>query len=360
MHKLYQLILGLWGSILLNPHAHAQTDTTHHVHISAYGEGYYSYDFAQPANHEKPVFIYNHKRHNELNINLIYVKSAFEHEKTRANLAGMIGNYAQYNLSAEPIWARFVYEANAGVRLSKKQNLWVDVGILPSHIGFESATGADCWTLTRSILAENSPYYEMGAKLSFSHPKHPIQMAFLLLNGWQKISRPDFMQRSSVGMQFTYKPSDNFTLNYSNFIGNDKPDSLHAWRIFHNLYTQCALSEKWEMIVGVDVGTDKYNAHNYGWWYAPIVITRYSLHKTGKIALRAEWYSDPKQIIITTQTSNGFQTAGFSANYDLQLNRYIQWRSELKTYYSKDPIFTTQTGNTRYNTALTTALLIRI
>ena len=81
----------------------------------------------------------------------------------------MTGNYARYNLSGEPDWAKYIYEANVGFRLSKKQNIWIDAGIMPSHIGFESAISADCWTLTRNILAENSPYYESGVKLGYTH-----------------------------------------------------------------------------------------------------------------------------------------------------------------------------------------------
>ena len=146
----------------------AQADLLKKINFSGYGEMYYSYDFSNPANHEKPGFLYNHKRHNELNVNLLLLKSNYINHDFRANLALMLGNYAQYNLAAEPSWAQFIYEANLGFKISSAQNIWVDAGIMPSHIGFESAVSADCWTLTRSILAENSPYYETGLKISYT------------------------------------------------------------------------------------------------------------------------------------------------------------------------------------------------
>lgn len=59
---------------------------------------------------------------------------------------------------------------------------------MPSHLGFESAVGIDCWNLTRSILAENSPYYETGIKLNYTNKKQDLYIAFHLLNGWQKIA----------------------------------------------------------------------------------------------------------------------------------------------------------------------------
>lgn len=60
-----------------------------------------------------------------------------------------------------------MFEANAGVKLSKKKELWLMQGSCPANIGFESAIGKDCWNLTRSMLADNTPYYEAGARVSY-------------------------------------------------------------------------------------------------------------------------------------------------------------------------------------------------
>lgn len=120
---------------------------------SGFVDAYYSYDFSQPANHEKAPFLYNHNRHNEFTINLALLTVSYKDSTKRANIGLMAGTYPQYNLAAEPELLRHIYEANVGVKLSKKRDVWLDVGILPSHIGFESAISKDCWTLTRSILA---------------------------------------------------------------------------------------------------------------------------------------------------------------------------------------------------------------
>ena len=171
----------------LHSNVWAQTDTSKPIEISGYAEIYYAYDFNKPSNHELSGFLYNHKRHNEVNVNLAFIKAAYADQQNRANLAMMIGNYAQYNLAAEPNWAQFVFEANLGFRISNKHNLWVDAGILPSHIGFESAVGADCATLTRSLLAENTPYFESGAKLTYTSKSEKLFISVLYLNGWHKL-----------------------------------------------------------------------------------------------------------------------------------------------------------------------------
>ncbi len=341
-------------------HTLAQQDSIPALSFQAYAELYYSYDGSNPANHEKPGFIYNHKRHNEVNLNLAMVKGAYNKDGLRGNLALMAGNYAQYNLAAEPEWARFVYEANVGVKISKKQNLWLDAGIMPSHIGFETAVGADCWNLTRSMVAENSPYYETGVKLSYSNQKENFSMALLALNGWQKVAKPDFIQRPSFGMQFTFKPTAALTLNYSNFIGTDKPDSLKALRTYHNLYAIYEPAGRVSLIAGVDVGTDKYNAKQYGTWYAPVLIIRYTSKNNCRIALRGEYFYDNKEIIVGTGTANGFQTAGLSANIDCPIHKKLLWRTEVKTFQSRDDIFTRNKTATGSNFSATTALCLRL
>lgn len=318
---------------------YGQSDTTKKLTFSGYGELYYQYDFAKPANNETSNFLYNHKRHNEVNANMLLVKANYLDSKYRANIALMAGNYAQYNLSAEPTWAQFINEANIGLKLSDKKTIWLDVGIMPSHIGFEGVISADCWTLSRSLVAENSPYYETGAKLSYTSTNEKLYLSALVLNGWQRISKPDFIQKPSFGMQVTYKPNSNLTLNYSNFLGTDKPDSLKSYRHFHNLYLQYEPIANFGIIAGFDMGYEKTLSNNYNNWYSPVIIIRQKTSNKSIIAFRAEYYNDPNQVIIATGTINGFQTLGLSTNIDYQFNDKLKWRLEGKMYNSKDKIF---------------------
>lgn len=333
----------------------AQNDSIKSFTFQGYGELYYSYDFSNPQNHEKPNFIYSHKRHNEINLNLAFVKASYNKNDLRANATLMVGNYSQYNLSAEPNWAQFIYEANIGFKISKKQNIWLDAGIMPSHIGFESAISADCWTLTRSILAENSPYYETGVKISYANKSEKFNASVLVLNGWQRIKKPDYIQNPSFGIQLNYKPSAKLILNYSNFIGTDKADSIHSWRLFHNLYAIYEPSKKFGVIAGFDFGTDKFNATNYDIWYSPVFILRYKPKEKYNIALRGEYYNDKKQILITTNTPNGFKTFGLSTNFDIQIKDNLLWRIEAKEYLSDDKIL----NNNNNNFTLSTSLAIK-
>lgn len=345
-------------SLFISNFIFAQSDTTKTITYSAYGEFYYSYDFSNPNNHEKSDFLYNHRRHNELNANLLFVKANFLEKKYRANFGLMAGNYAQYNLSSEPSWAQFIYEANIGLKLSNKKNIWLDAGIMPSHIGFESVISADGWTLTRSLLAENSPYYETALKISYSSKNDKLLLSALYLNGWQRISKPDFIQQPSFGLQATYKPSLKLTLNYSNFIGTTKADSLKSLRHFHNFYLQFEPTNKFGIIAGFDLGFEKTLKNKFKNWYSPVVIAKQRINKKTILALRSEYYNDRNQIIIATGSTNGFQIFGLSSNFDYEINDKMKYRIEAKMYKSKDKLFTKNTSN--YNYSLTTNLTFKL
>lgn len=337
---------------------YAQSNALNKLNYSVYAELYYSSDFSNPRQLEKSNFLYNHKRQNELNGNLLLLKSNYLDNKYKANIGLMAGNYAYYNLSSEPNWAQFIYEANIGLKLSVRKNIWLDVGILPSHIGFESAISADCWTLTRSLLAENSPYYETGLKFSYTSKNEKLYIAALLLNGWQRIRKPDFIQRPSFGAQLTYKPSSKVSLNYSNFIGTDKPDSLNSFRHFHDFYLQFEPTKKFGIIAGFDIGFEKILNNEFENWFSPVIILRQKTTEKTMIALRAEYYADRNEIIIATNTANGFQTFGLSSNFDCEISDKIKFRIEGKLFNSKDKIFINGTINENYS--VTTNLTLKL
>ena len=133
---------------------------------SGFADFYYQYDFDNPVDKMRPDYIYNYKKHHQPRLNLALFKAEFKKNKWKANLGLMAGDYVKYNLAAEPGWAKVIYQAILGYSFNDK--LSVDAGIFPSHIGFESAISKDNWTLSRSLLAENSPYYETGLKLAYA------------------------------------------------------------------------------------------------------------------------------------------------------------------------------------------------
>lgn len=337
--------------------------------LTGYVEAYYTHDFTAPkTNQERPGFLYNHKRNREVNINLAFAKLAYTSDRVRGNLAIQVGTYAQYNYAAEQDLIKNIFEANAGVKLSKTKDLWFDAGIFSSHIGFESAISKDCWTLTRSILAENSPYYLAGAKLTYNTPNGKLTLLGSVLNGWQRVAKLPGYSGPSVSTQVQYRPSPKLTLNWSSFIGSDRPDSLKQGRFFNNVYAYLNPAGKFGVILGFDIGSDRkpivggdQRAGNGSYrWYSPVIIARLATSDRSYLNGRIEYYDDRNAVIIGIP---GFQTTGYSIGYDYAIlpNRGAGptlFRVEGKIYNSKDAIFETDNGLSKINTSLTTSLAI--
>lgn len=341
--------------------AFAQDQNEKPLSISGYAEVYYQYDVNRPLNNTRPGFLYSHNRTNEVNLNLAYIKAGYSTGKMRANLAIAAGTYMNANYSAEPGVLKNVYEGNVGVKISKKHDLWIDAGILPSHLGFESAIGKDNWTLTRSLFAENSPYFETGAKISYTSPSGKWFMSGLVLNGWQRIQRVDGNATPAFGHQLTYKPNARLTLNSGSFIGNDKPDSVRQMRYFHNLYAIYQLCDQFGITAGFDIGTEQHEKgrNGYDTWYTPVLIARYSPTPTFSLTVRGEYYRDRDGVIIATSTPAGFQTWGYSLNVDYQVLANLVWRTEIRNLNSKDEVFIKRGGVAVHHSAMAvTALAI--
>ncbi len=322
--------------------------------FSGYLETYYCHDFSNPANHLREPFFYSFNRHNEVNLNIGMLKANYSTKNIRSNLAFLSGTYAQYNMAAEQRALRNIFEANVGAKISKKKNLWIDAGIIPSHIGFESTIGKDCWNLTRSILADNSPYYEAGVKLGYTSNNDKLYLAILYLNGWQRIQKVKNNQTPAFGTQLTYKPNANTILNWSTYIGNEQPDSLKKWRYFNNLYGQFQLNKKWALTAGFDIGQQQHRdtlnkISGFDTWYSPVAIVKYAISPKIRIAARSEYYSDKKGVIISY--SKGFQTFGYSANFDYVLSENSLFRIEGRLLSAKEKVFNSDSNKNYFITA---------
>ena len=348
------------AAMILSVSATAQDSSKNNpLSFTGYVEAYYSYDFNKPTDNNKPAFIYSHNRHNEFNVNLAFIKASYSADRVRGNLAIAAGTYMNANYSSEPGVLKNIFEADAGYKVSKDKNLWFDIGIMPSHIGFESAVSKDCWTLTRSILADNTPYFESGAKLTYTTDSSKWLFSGMALNGWQRITRVNGNSLMSWGTQIQFKPNDKVLINYSTFFGTDKPDSARLWRYFHNFYGVFQFSNIVGLTLGFDIGQEQKskNSSAKNTWFSPVAIVRITANDKWAFALRSEYYDDENGVIIPVAigpgTPDGFKTAGFSANIDYLPLKNVAIRLEGKTLHSKDKIFIKNNGTTNNNSSIT-------
>lgn len=326
---------------------------------SLFADVYYAYDFNKPSNHEKAPFIYNYKRHNEFNLNLALIQASLQYKNLRSVIGIQAGTYPQYNYAGEQELLRHIYQANVGVKLSAKKELWLDAGILPSHIGYESAISKDCWTLTRSMAAENSPYYESGVRLAYTSKNQHWQINLLALNGWQRIQRTAGNNTPAFGLQMTYTRGK-LLMNWSNYIGNEYADSVRRWRYFHDFYAVMQLSNSWGLTVGTDIGSEQKfkNPKSFNVWFTPTVVLQFKPNSSWAIAARGEYYSDEHRVIINVDSLYGFKTYGASLNIDRKINDHFWWRTEFRTLESQHPVFNKGNFRRKNNSMITTSIAL--
>ncbi len=324
-------------------------------------ETFYCYDLNRPSGETRQPFLYSYNRHNQFNLNLGLLKLDLSHAKYRASLALQVGTYVTDNYASEPDVLKNIHEASIGLALDRKNKLWLDAGIFSSHIGFEGAIGIDNWTLTRSLIAENSPYFLSGAKLSYS-PTPKISVAALVLNGWQRIRTVSGNSIPSFGTQVNLRPSSSVNFNWSTFIGTDDPDTTRRMRYFSNLYSIITISKRVGITLGCDVGMQQKHKASKGYqaWFGAVIIGRIKVSNRWFLATRAEYYYDKGGVIIAPLNANAFRTFGLSLNADFIPINDLFVRLEARWFNSKDNLFKTSDGWSPNDVGFTASIAYRL
>ena len=308
--------------------------------VGGFVDAYFAYSL-QSHPYQMRSYTTQPLRHDEFNLNLGFVEVKHQSDFVRGRFALQTGTYVESNLAAEPDLLKLILEASVGTRIG--QNVWIDLGIFPSHIGFEGIVSKDNWTYSRSLVADYSPYYEAGLSATWTI-SGKVSLRGLVLNGWQNINETN--KDKALGTQLQYKPSEDVLLNWSSFVGNEQPDSAASQpRIFNDLYAVWTLSPTWNLAIVLDFGFQKEaSGSSYDPWHGSSVMVKHLLDDQWAIAGRVEYFSDEHGILIPTGTPDNFQTISTSLNIDYAPAANVVWRIEGRLFDSRDPIYPSITG----------------
>lgn len=338
----------LYSVLFLAFFGNAQKKDSLTIKVSGFLETYFAYDFSNPNTDAKLPFMYNYNRHNEFNVNNGLIRTQLQYGNTYASIAVHAGTYVDDNYASED--TKLLSEAYIGLFFNDSKKSSIEVGIMPSYIGFESATTASNLTLTRSILAENSPYFMTGIKYNYK-PNDKWSFSGLLTNGWQRINKPNKTIAPAIGTQVVYKPSEKATLNWSTFIGKEFYGIELAMRYFSNLYWDNQWDSKWRTIFGFDFGIQDSALVNdkHLYWMSPVLIAQYSINPKWQTSLRVEYYQDEDNVMIAV--SDDFKTLGTSINFDYLPNSKVKLRTEARYLDSAAAIFSENKSNNFFITS---------
>ncbi|AGH94874.1 porin [Pseudobdellovibrio exovorus] len=354
----------LTGTALIIPNQ-GFSATDRKITWSGYVDTQYAFDFNSPANGDR-AFTTQPARNNEFNINLGFIEVRSESTKTRGRFALQAGTAVQSNYSSEPTrgsisggeLSRHIQEARMGYAVG--QNTWIDAGVFFAHVGSESWISKDNLTLTRSLVAEFSPYYLSGIKLTHAWSERLV-LQLLLTNGWQNMSENNTDKSLGTGIEYSL---DKVILVYNTILGNEISGDLNETprnselRHFHNFIVKSKSLERIEWVVQADVGFQrKPNSSSYSSWWGTTGMARYKLNETQKISGRIEHFEDPDQIVLVTGATEALNATGASIGFDQILDEDFLWRNEIRYLSATDSVFPEGTNSTsKENTTLTTSL----
>lgn len=308
---------------------------------------YYGFDFNEPEGSLRPYCV-SSARHNEVNINMAYIDLKYKNKYVRAHLVPGFGTYINDNYISEKGTLKNLIEANVGVKLSQKRDIWVDAGILGSPFTNESAISKDHLMYTRSFAPEFVPYYQAGVKLSV--PFNEKWSAYLyILNGWQQIQ--DNNNPLSVATQVEYRPNNNILFNWNTYVGDESSVVMpnYRTRYFTDLY-MIWKKDKWSMTSCVYVGRqdkkDSLGQKSHAFWGQANVIADYKITSRISISARAEYFTDPSSVQITPITPvSGFESFSTGACFNLKISENAMFRLENRFFFSPKEVYRSKSDN---------------
>jgi hypothetical protein len=339
----------------------------------AFIDTYYAYDFNNPPNHDRVLvnsgqngvtntYTTTASRSNEFNINLAYGEVGVVGDNYRGRLALQAGTSVDANVANQPNVGNFgnfsllrnTQEASIGYHVTS--NLWIDVGIMPSYIGFESFISNQNWTYTRSLSADATPYFENGVRVTYTFSDQ-VAAQLHIMNGWDNLSEDNGSK--AVGLQITYAPNSVYSLTYNNYYGLMAPGNNA--RFFNQWIGKIVLNPSLQLAANFDLGfQEKPDQRGMANWHDVTLLVRQQLNPIAAVSLRLEDFVDPNQLDITTETPNGFQTWGYSIGADFALKKAVLWRTEFRELFSRDDIFPGNGKVSSYDPLIVTSLSLAI
>ena len=318
MHSIKTVIIAIFLIFTAQIAPYASESLT----FSGYAESYYGGGSSATPYQKRVPYVYAFPYDQSIGINHALLNAVYTSDTWFGTLGLQVGQYVNENYAAEPEWLHSIFAASAGYNFNP--NWTIEAGIFASHIGLESAIGKDNWTLSRSILADNSPYFESGIKITYK-PDQKLNATVLVLNGWQVISDPN--SDKGFGTQIQYQLSPDVLLNSSSFIGNEQPlNQASRLRVFHDAYAVIKLSDQWSVAPILDLG---FQENGSGWdnWTGAALLAQCRLAPTWQLGFREEYFSDPQGIVTSVSGLNMWST---SINADHYISDKVLFRLEGK------------------------------
>jgi hypothetical protein len=344
--KKYFFFLSFISAILFSDKSFSQgIDSTAKLSFSGYVDAYYAVYSDNVGKNQVQKFPTVSPRSNQFGLNVAMLTAKYGGDKIRSTITLHMGDIPRTTWSGN---YPYLQEANAGIRLSKK--VWLDAGLFRTHFGTECLMPKENYTSSVAVATYYEPYYEAGVKLNYN-PTEKLSFNFFAFNGYGIYDDNNGMK--SVGMLATYVFNDKWNIGYSNYVGDDSPDSSKAtyMRSFHNVFINYHY-KKFKFTTGADLNFQQHskltNSKQSAIMWTALAIADYQIAKRTDVYSRAEIINDAHGIMTGVWIDKKGKVTGLKLwgitlgmQYKPTENSYIKLEGRLLQANSNQEIFFT-------------------
>lgn len=302
-------------------------------------KGYIDLYYATDNDNNSSVITDNRRQLGNLNVK----KNQFDLNTAQFSIIGT-SDKIKFNLTLhQGALNRFAYEpftkynllqeANFGVNLY--ENIWIEGGIFPTHIGSESFLVKDNWFSSHSIMTNFEPFYQEGFVISKTNENFKLQL--WVMNGYGIFD--DINNDKTIGYYLKYNLKQNFNFSISGNIGNELPiEFSKAVRYHNNFILDYKFDENLHTKLSIDNCFEKQNSVLGG-----SLSLKYHIYDNFFIASRLEYFDDKNGVlekIINLKDNKLYglrEATGISiaSEYKPNINSYIKFETRY-LHFNKD------------------------
>jgi hypothetical protein len=261
--------------------AQAPTPPAVKVTPTGYVEGYFAYNFNRPSNGITNFRGFDN-RHSTFSLTNAALGAGMEAGPVSGKLILQVGSTGSTyylgepalagaggaNTSSSELWkylqeAWVAYKALMG---SGRRGLLLQLGLVPSPIGYETFQVRNNWNYSRSNLFFGFPFYHAGLRATYEWTSE-ISTTLSVFNGWNSVV--DNNEEKSVQANVTYAKPDLLTLQILYFGGIERPTGSAEgpyWRHHFDATAQVDATTWLSFAAQADYGWEPNRFGTHRWW----------------------------------------------------------------------------------------------
>src|ERR1044072_3576748 len=359
----------LVGTLLIAASAAAMAQNQP-IKFGAYADGYWQFDFGNPATGDSLNGRGLDIAHNKLTLSFAQIEASMAANPFGFNVQFYAGRGPELIHLAEPGGRnkyRWIRQAYVTYQSSGKTPVTFDFGKFDTWIGYEGFDNRFQDQYSRSFnWTYSEPTYETGLRAS-AKLSDKLTGTFYAVQGWNEVE--DSNGGKSFGLALSYAQDAKTTITLANHYGDEgsnTPNDIGSFggvgfanagvSTVHltDLIISHQLTPKTKLAFNLDYG-QAFDTPNRGTWNGEVVYAKHQISPTQAAALRFERVEDKDGLRVGAP----MQFHSLTGTYDHSFTDHLTLRFELRKDFASGAFFNSDSGPKKDRTTLTAAAAVK-